>query len=435
MLNRRQVIGAAMAFSAWPSFQASAAQSALPPPPAGAPDDEAFWSDVRSAFELWPERTNLVTVVRGITTKATREIVVADSARMNAFRTEGGPPAEWRADVRRKAAVFIGAPADTVALVRNTTEGVGTVVNNWPLDRGDELLMSSAEHGPYNDLFAARAARDGLTVRRFHYPAPASSMESIADAVERAMTPRTRLVMIGQVVLTGQITPVRQIADRVHARGAKLLVDGVLGIGHVPTDVVAMDCDFYAAGFHKWGCGPRATAVFYVRPGLAERLAPLFGAYGTDERGQPKFRFNAPEMSKFESFGAHPDPHFVALGDSIDFLSRLGVSRIQARLYSLTARWMSRAQRVSRFRAPVTLDPAHCAGLVAWELDGIDGLRVRQVLTDRHLLVGGTERYAGFFGIPEDRPRGLFIANAGVFTSLAEVDRLAEAIELAARLS
>jgi cysteine desulfurase/selenocysteine lyase len=92
--------------------------------------------------------------------------------------------------------------------------------------------------------------------------------------------------MIGQVVLTGQINPVRAIADRVHARGAKLLVDGVLGMGHVETDVVASDCDFYAAGFHKWGCGPRATAVFYVRPGLAERLPPLFGSGEMNERGE-----------------------------------------------------------------------------------------------------------------------------------------------------
>jgi cysteine desulfurase/selenocysteine lyase len=92
--------------------------------------------------------------------------------------------------------------------------------------------------------------------------------------------------MIGQVVLTGQINPVRAIADRVHARGAKLLVDGVLGMGHVETDVVASDCDFYAAGFHKWGCGPRATAVFHVRPGLAERLPPLFGSGEMNERGE-----------------------------------------------------------------------------------------------------------------------------------------------------
>ena len=97
---------------------------------------------------------------------------------------------------------------------------------------------------------------------QFHLPAPTTSVDAIVSAVGAALTPRTKLVMVGQVVLTGQIMPVRPIADVVHARGAHLLVDGVLGLGHIPTDVTAMDCDFYAAGFHKWGCGPRATAVF-----------------------------------------------------------------------------------------------------------------------------------------------------------------------------
>jgi hypothetical protein len=64
-------------------------------------------------------------------------------------------------------------------------------------------------------------------------------------------------------------------------------------------------------------------------------------------------------------------------------------------------------------------------------LTDVDRARIRQVFTERGILVGGTERYGGFFDIPEDRPRGLSIANAGVFTSPADVDKLAEAIEAA----
>jgi isopenicillin-N epimerase len=430
MVTRREVMRIAAASSLWPTFRVDAVQG-LPAPPARTPGDEAFWTSVRARFELPADRANLVTVVRGVSTASTRQIVVNEAARENTFRPAAN--ANWKQEVRAKAARFIGAPADTVALVRNTTEGVTTVLLNWPLERGDEILTSSAEHGPFYDTLAQRAARDGVVIRRFHYPAPARSLNEIVDAVDRALTPRTRLVMIGHVVLTGQINPVRAIADRVHARGAKLLVDGVLGLGHVATDIQAMDCDFYAAGFHKWGCGPRATAVFYVRPGLVERLPSIFGSATEDQQGRSVLRWNSAQMIKYESFGAHPQPHFFALGDAIDFLSSLGTERIQSRLFFLTARWMERAQRVKGFRAAVTLDPAQCAGLVAWEIDGRERARVRQALTERTvpLLVGGTESYAGFFGIPDDRPRSLFIGNAGVFTTSAEVDNLAEAIEAA----
>ncbi|HEY7699570.1 MAG TPA: hypothetical protein VIE88_14200 [Vicinamibacteria bacterium] len=84
------------------------------------------------------------------------------------------------------------------------------------------------------------------------------------------------------------------------------------------------------------------------------------------------------------------------------------------------------------FRAAVRVHPELCSGLVAWELEGVGESRVREALRARQVLAGYTEAYAGFFGIPEDRPRGLVIANAGVFTSLEDVDRLAEAIEAAA---
>jgi selenocysteine lyase/cysteine desulfurase len=419
-----------MSLAAWPALHAGGRTQSLPET-GGAPEDEAFWARVRSEFELAPERTNLVTVVRGVTTRAVREAIGAETERLNAFRPREESIRELKNAARARAAAFVGAPSDGVALLRNTTEGVTTVLSNWPLERGDEILTSTAEHGPFYATLAYRAARDGVVVRRFHYPTPAPSAGAIVEAVEKELTARTRLVMIGQVVLTGQINPVRRIAESVHARGGKLLVDGVLGIGQVPTDVVAMDCDFYAAGLHNWGCGPRATAVFYVRPEIVERLPPLFGAYEEDDRGRFRPLWSSSTMAKYESLGAHPDAHFIALGDAIDFLSRVGVSRIQARLFHLTRRWVGRVESVPGFRAAVKVDPALCAGLVAWELEGVDEVRVRDALRERAVLVGRTEAYAGFFGIPDDRPRSLFLANAGAFTSPEDVDRLAEAIEAA----
>lgn len=431
MTTRRAAIASALSFSVWPYLRSFAT---APPQmlAAAAPDDETFWGQVRSEFELAPEFTNLVSVVRGNFTRANREIAFNEATRLNQLPAPL-PDRDQEQEIHRKVAAFIGAPPGSVALLRNTTEGVTTVLANWPLKAGDEILTSSAEHGPFYDTLAQRAARDRVTIRQFHYPAPAKSLDSIVEAIERMLTPRTRLVMIGHVVLLGQINPVRAIADRVHSRGAKLLVDGVLGLGHVPTDVTALDCDFYAAGFHKFACGPRATAVLYVRPGLVGQLPPLFGRLDEDERGFRKTAWNSDSMSKYEVFGAHPEGQFHALPNAIDFISGIGVDRIQARYFYLTSRWVSRVQDLPRFRAAVSLDPAHCAGLVAWELTGMDPGAVRKVFRENRVRNGRTESYAGFFGIPDNAPRYLFIANAGPFTSAADVDRLADAIEAADR--
>ena len=136
-------------------------------------------------------------------------------------------------------------------------------------------------------------------------------------------------------------------------------------------------------------------------------------------------------MNKYEVFGAHPEGQFYALGNAIDFISGIGVDRVQARYFHLTSRWLTRAQRLPRFRAAVTLNPDHCAGLVAWELTGIAPDAVRQVLSANRVRVGRTDTYAGFFGIREDAPRFLFIANVGPFSSTADVDRLADTIDTA----
>lgn len=430
MLNRRDVLQGAMAFSVWPALRPFVTAQQISG--SGAPDDEGFWANVRSQFENAPEVAHFVSVVRGHSTKENREIAANEMLRLNRLAAPL-PDVKWQEDVRKKAAALIGASAGNVALLRNTTEGVTTVLSNWPLQAGDEILTSSAEHEPFYDTLARRAARDHVTIRQFHYPAPVTSQQSIVDAIDRVLTPRTRLVMIGQVVLLGQINPVRAIADLAHRRGAKLLVDGVLGLGHIPTDVKQMDCDFYAAGFHKFACGPRATAVFYVRSDLVAHLPSLFGAVDENE---PEFRipmWNYDSMKKYEVFGAHPEGQFSALGNAIDFLTGIGVERIQARYFYLTSRWLTRAQRLPNFRAAVTLDPAQCAGLVAWELAGVPRNAVRAVLAAHQVRVGGSDTYAGFFGIPQNAPRSLFIANAGPFTSTRDVDRLAETIEAAAR--
>jgi cysteine desulfurase / selenocysteine lyase len=432
MPDRRMVMKAALAYSAWPTlrrFTPSALPEGSAQPSAA---DESYWAQIRSKFEWEANFANFVTVVRGIAPREIREKACVAMTHLNSQAPAEFLKADWKAEVRRKVAGFINAPVENTALLRNTTEGVTTVLMNWPLKHGDEVLTSSAEHGPFYDTLAQRASRDEVVIKRFHYPAPVTTPQAIVETIERSMTARTKLVLLGQVVLFGQINPVRAIADAVHARGAKLIVDGVLGIGQVPTDVKAMDCDFYAAGFHKFACGPRATAVFYVRPGLIEQLPPLFGSYVLDDQGAFVASYRSGDAAKYESFGTHPEGQFMVLGDSLDFLSTIGVERIQERLFFLTSRWMERAQRLKAFRAAVVLDPAQCAGLVGFELTGKQYRDVRKTLTDHRVLVGGTERYGGFFGIPADTPRSLFCPNVGLCTSRDDVDRLAEALEATA---
>jgi hypothetical protein len=167
-----------MVFGAWPALRPLAVDT-LPATSVITPADEPFWGQVRSQFEWEPESSNLVTVVRGISPKRIRELAVARATELNSLEITKVITPNWKQGVRKKVADFIGAPVENVALLRNTTEGVTTVLSNWPLKPGDEILTSSAEHGPFYDTLAQRSARDAVTIRRFHYPAPVSSPQSI----------------------------------------------------------------------------------------------------------------------------------------------------------------------------------------------------------------------------------------------------------------
>jgi selenocysteine lyase/cysteine desulfurase len=420
--------------------RAKSLRTCLADPKRGAPDDERYWAKVREAFELSSGQINLATAVRGVTTRAVRARIEAETERLNSFRArERGrfklDDPDWRDQARASVAAFIGVEPSEVALVRNTTEGVTTVLLEWPLLPGDEILTTSTEHGPFYDTLARRATRDGVVIRRVHLPVPAPSAEALIAAIEASLGPHTRLVMVSHVALTGQILPVRAIADRVHSRGAHLLVDGVLGIGQVTTDLRAMDCDFYAAGFHKWGCGPRATAVFWVRPELVARLPSLFGSVRDDPQLGIVPQWDSPNITKYETYGAHPESQLFALADALEFLSTIGLARIQARLFWLTRRWAARAAQLEGFRLAVRLDPAHCAGLAAWDWPRYvprqsPPFAPRPLVSpEGRILVGVTGSYGGVFGIPEDARRRLWIANAGIFTTAAEVDQFAEALD------
>lgn len=441
-LDRRQwltAVGAASLPALWPD---GAVPPTLPAPdasyrqlladaarPGGGPADDAWWARIRRAFDLAPRYTVLGSVVRGVAPTSVLDAAERETRRRNAYRPRDVPDPEG--DMRRRIAVarFLGASPEETALVRNTTEGVTTVLLNWPLRAGDEIVCSGAEHGPFQDTLAFRAARDGIVVRHAQLPIPATRADEIVAAYDAVIGPRTRLVLLPHVILYGQIMPVRAIADLVHARGGHLLVDGVLSVGHVPVDVQAMQCDFFAAGFHKWGMSARGTAAFVVRRELIPRLAPLFGAIDMPRGKAMVPLWNADAITKFESFGAHAESHLTALERSLAILQAIGVPRIQARLFALNQRWRRATTGLPGLRVAVTDDPAHSAGLVGFRFDGRDYLKCWDVADAARVILCETETYAGIFGIPADAPHPIFAVNTSVYTTPQEIDRFTEVLQ------
>jgi isopenicillin-N epimerase len=392
--------------------------------PEQAARDEAFWSVVRDAFEGVRSSINLWTVARGPSPRIVTDAVVDGYLRINQSRRGGNNYPGRREDVRRRVAAHVGCAPEEIALTRNTTDGVTTVVSGLPMRPGDEILTTNQEHAPFYGLLHQRAARDGIVLKVIEVPSPARDPGEIAAAFERAIGPRTRLILVCHVAMTGQIMPVRRITETAHARGARVLVDGALAFGHLVEGPKALGCDYYAASFHKWACGPTATGFFYARPEHVRALPPLYGfARGDDGYGPAG---DDPTMKKYESFGTHPAFLTAAVGQMLDFREAIGGDRIQARHQYLKRYWADQVKDEPALKLYASLEPELSCSLLAFEVRGMTYAEATRPLRDQKFGVSGAY-INGRFG---DRASwtDVIMANPALFTTTDDLDRFVQAL-------
>lgn len=187
-------------------------------------------------------------------------------------------PAERRTDAivvgaRQAIADLLGVNPGGVVFGRSMTQltfdFARTIAESWGV--GDEVVVSRLDHDANIRPWVYAAKRVGATVRYVEFD-PATG-EVTADDVERQLSDRTRLVAITAASnLIGTRPAIREIADRVHARGALLYVDGVHNTPHAFVDAPAMGADFYVCSPYKF-CGPH-HGVLVASPALLETLMP-----------------------------------------------------------------------------------------------------------------------------------------------------------------
>ncbi len=181
-------------------------------------------------------------------------------------------------DARRTVQRFLNArEAREVIFVRGTTEAVNLVAQSLVrqgLKEGDEIVVSVLEH--HSNFVPWKMAADATGARLRVVPVTDAG-ELRLDEYERMLTPRTRLVALGHVSnALGTVNPAVEIVRRARARGIPVLLDGAQAVAHLPVDVQALDCDFYAFSGHKL-YGPTGIGVLYGKASRLEALPPWQG--------------------------------------------------------------------------------------------------------------------------------------------------------------
>ncbi len=230
---------------------------------------------------------------------------------------------------------FLGAPsAEEVVFTKNATESINLVAHSWGrtnLTEGDVVLLTMLEHHANIVPWQQLAAERGVEVRWI--PVDANGRLDLSDL--DALLDGVRLLAVTAASnVTGDLPPVRRLADAAHAVGATVLVDASQWVPHQPTDVTAWDADFVAVTGHKM-LGPTGIGALWGRRELLDAMPPFLGGGSMIQNVTVDGFTPADVPTRFEA-GTQPIAEIVGWHAAIDYLSALGIDAIAAHERDLT---------------------------------------------------------------------------------------------------
>ncbi|MFA6831428.1 MAG: cysteine desulfurase [Bacteroidaceae bacterium] len=271
-------------------------------------------------------------------------------------------------DARRTIQHFINAKSEKeILFTRGTTESINLLAATFGqrLQAGDEVIISEMEHHSNIVPWQLLEMNKGIKVR----VVPISDVGELdMDAYRKLFNDRTRMVSIVHVSnVLGTINPIKEIISIAHEHGVYTHVDGAQSIAHLPIDVQDLDCDFFSFSGHKI-YGPTGIGVLYGRESVLETLPPYQGGgemidhvsfEGTTFNELP-YRFEAGTPNYVGSVG---------LATAIDYVSAIGMDKIQQYEHELTVYAVAKLSTISGIR--FIGDAAHREGVISFLVDNI----------------------------------------------------------------
>jgi cysteine desulfurase/selenocysteine lyase len=327
---------------------------------------------------------------------------------------------------RERVRRFINAQSsDEIVFTHGATESINLVAHSWGeanLQAGDEIVVTEMEHHSNIVPWQQAAAKVGARLRW----APINEDGELdLEALGRLLSARTRLVAVtGVSNVLGTINPIPEIATLAHAVGARVLMDGAQWVGHLPTDVRALDVDFLAFSAHKM-LGPGGVGVLYAKRDLLADMPPFLGGGGMVSTVARDGFTPAESPARFEA-GTPPIASAIALRTALDYLDRVGLESIHQHgreLATYANRLLAEVPGV-RLLGP---SPNKKAGIVSFVVDGVHPHDVAHLLNTQGIAVRAGQHCA----MPLHHRLGLAAttrASFYLYNTAAEVAALAAAL-------
>ena len=344
-----------------------------------AAQDEDYWSVIQRAYTVNPALINLN---NGGVSPAPM-VVQQAVERYNQLTNEGPSYYMWRIldqgrePLRERLARLAGVQPGEVAINRNSTEALNTVIYGLPLQRGDEVIGTRQDYPNMIQAYRQRAVRDGIIYKQLSFDFPIEDDARIVKAYEEAITPRTKLIHVTHMVnWVGQTMPARKIADMAHAHGIEVIVDGAHSFGLMDFKVSDLGCDYFGTSLHKFLSAPIGTGMMWIKADKIEKVWPLTC------NGAPQ----GADIRKFETLGTRSFPLEQGIGEAINFHEGIGPKRKEERIRYLKNYWASRVQQVPRVKLHTSLNANYSCAICGVSVDGMTPSELENALFNQYKI-------------------------------------------------
>jgi selenocysteine lyase/cysteine desulfurase len=356
-----------------------AAQLLNPNDPTADAYNEDYWSVIQQAYTV---DTNIINLNNGGVSPAPR-VVQEALKRYNDMANEAPSYYMWRImdigrePLRQKLANLAGCDADEIAINRNATEALNTVIFGLPLQKGDEVIGTLQDYPNMIQAWRQRQMREGLVYKQISFDFPIENDEQIVKAFSDAITPKTKLLHLTHIInWVGQILPVRKIADMAHAKGIEVLVDGAHSFGLLDFKIPDLHCDYFGTSLHKFLSAPIGSGLLWIKKEYIEKVWPLLC------NDKPL----SSDIRKFEALGTRSFCIEQAIGEAINFHEAIGSRRKQERIHFLKNYWASKVQQIPKVRMHTSLNPAYSCAIAGVSIDGLEPLEFANKLFDEYKI-------------------------------------------------
>lgn len=381
--------------------------------PADVTADEDFWAEIQRAFSV---TRGIINLNNGGVSPSPR-IVTEAFVRYTWQQEDATAYTMWQIlepqseTIRTGLAEMFGCDAEEIAITRNASESLEILLMGMDLKSGDEILANTQDYPRMLTTLRQRELREGLKLNLVKIPLVPKDVNEIADAYERAITPRTRLILISHMInITGQITPVKRVCEMARQRGIETIVDGAHSFAHFDFKCDDLGCDYYGTSLHKWLYAPKGTGMLYVKK---DKIPKIWALMASEDK-------NKNDIRKFEEIGTHSAAMRLAIGEAILFHNAIGGKRKEERLRFLSRYWMNRLKDLPKVSFNTSFDPAQSCAIGNFRIDGVDPVQLGSYLMTKHKIFTTPIVHPEFTGIR---------ITPNVYTTLWELDRFCAVIE------